>query len=245
MDPSERLRSPVVDNGTNLFEIALAVHREVWNEFYTWEHDACKVVMNSLAAGTPDNSHTSGVDCVDHGDSDIDNDGNPEVNDLFTVWEYDKDGSCTKSFQLQLVEVPLRPFKSYPKYEACTPTTRSMIREDQDSWSAPFAPFADDPSFPLADYLAQFESFRWQTDFKDPDCERFLFSLPWPCGPPFFSVEEIGIETTRRLFHGQGVSLDDLNHLSIIPQLRITNASGLVWDMTQRLHFSLHMICLN
>jgi len=244
MDLSERLstlRNSSVDRDSasadaNLFEISLAVHRKVWNEFYTWEEEACQVVIDSLAADTPDSSPPSAQDPVEHDDSDIDNINVDREANLFTVWEYDKRGCCTKSSQLSFAEASVQLFKPYPKYEACTPVTRSISRED--SWSAPFVPFADDPSFPFTDYLEHFDSFCWQTDFKDPDCEYHSVTATTIPHISSFTVEVIGIETARRLLFGHDISFDNINQLGVVPPLRTTNDSGLVWDMGQRLCFS-------
>ncbi|KAK0199145.1 hypothetical protein F5146DRAFT_1022289 [Armillaria mellea] len=80
----------------------------------------------------------------------------------------------------------------------------------------PFLPFADDPTFPLAEYAKHYESFEWQVDFVDPD------------------VEVVEIEIARRLHCEFGLSLNAIDELKIIRHMRLSHESGLIWDTFQR-----------
>jgi hypothetical protein len=48
------------------------------------------------------------------------------------------------------------------------------------------------------------------------------------------SVEVIQFETLRRLHINHGLSLDDIDATNILPTLRESNCSGLIYQMTQR-----------
>jgi hypothetical protein len=48
------------------------------------------------------------------------------------------------------------------------------------------------------------------------------------------SVEVIQFETLRRLHIKHGLSLDDIDATNVLPTLRKSNRSGLIYQMTQR-----------
>jgi hypothetical protein len=47
-------------------------------------------------------------------------------------------------------------------------------------------------------------------------------------------VEVIQLETARRLHFGHELSFEEIDRLSFLRQLRISNASGLLWATFQR-----------
>ncbi|KAF8964964.1 hypothetical protein BDZ97DRAFT_1700000 [Flammula alnicola] len=103
----------------------------------------------------------------------------------------------------------------YPRYSACTPSSKNVIGEPH--VRARFAPFADDQDFDLEGYLIHFEDFMWQNDFPDPD------------------LEMIQIEVARRLHFKHNFSFDEIDHLDILTfRLRETNSKGLIWNSAQR-----------
>ncbi len=74
-----------------------------------------------------------------------------------------------------------KPFSPYPRYTMCTPASRSVpmrlgttepITNDAPLRAA-YAPFADDASFDVREYLSKFDDFAWQKDMRDPDCMYF------------------------------------------------------------------------
>ncbi|KAJ6608603.1 hypothetical protein B0H10DRAFT_2438956 [Mycena sp. CBHHK59/15] len=157
---------------------------------------------------------------------------------LYTL-DYDADGQHPTPGEPIAVTV-LRPkeFLPHPKYQFCTPASRSVTARMIDNKSAPFIPYADDPAFvrppaiPMYDYdgeenpalvdayLDAFESFQWQVDLKDPDDEVIQF------------------ETVRRLHIDHGLSAERIDSITStfthFRELRSSNESGLLWDVSQR-----------
>ena len=55
-------------------------------------------------------------------------------------------------------------------------------------------------------------------------------------------VEMIQLEAVRRLRHGSGFDDDEINSLGILPSLRDSNRSGLIWYSSQRYEHHLHFL---
>jgi hypothetical protein len=57
-------------------------------------------------------------------------------------------------------------------------------------------------------------------------------------------VEVIQFEVVRRLHLGYGLSLDDIDEVNVLPELRPTNRDGLIYKMTQRCVHQVNVIAL-
>ncbi|KAF8952910.1 hypothetical protein BDZ97DRAFT_1680444 [Flammula alnicola] len=105
----------------------------------------------------------------------------------------------------------------YPRYSACTPSSKNVTVIGEPHVRARFAPFADDEKFDLDTYLTHFEDFMWQNEFPDPD------------------LEMIQIEVARRLHFKHNFTFDEIDNLGILTfRLRETNSEGLIWYSAQR-----------
>jgi hypothetical protein len=59
-----------------------------------------------------------------------------------------------------------------------------------------------------------------------------------------FLADEIQFETLRRLHFGRGLSLDDIDATNVLPKLRLSNSSGLIYKMTQRCVCSANFVAI-
>ncbi|KAI0253462.1 hypothetical protein BJV78DRAFT_211135 [Lactifluus subvellereus] len=201
--------------------LAFRVYKEVWDEFNRWKVEDCKQhllllqkplpppeaaeatlrVASALRPGVPGDVEV--VYLCDTGDDVPLDTGNATVLTCRTT----------------PLKLPI-DFAPYPRYESCTPSVQtvalrvgSAAHDEFDT--APFVPYADDPTFDAKVYLDQFRQFAWE-GLANPD------------------VEVIQFETLRRLHIGHGLSLDDIDATNVLPPLRETNRYGLIYQMTQR-----------
>ncbi|KAJ7273167.1 hypothetical protein C8J57DRAFT_267590 [Mycena rebaudengoi] len=137
-------------------------------------------------------------------------------------WEYDADGNITSSHSIPVTVIALPEFTRHSSYQFCTPSSRNIQARMFDNKSAPFIPYADDPRFPVDKYLRRFESCQWEKDHKDPDDEVIQFEL------------------ARRLHIDHKFDAHIIETIfSALPEfnfrpLREANASGLIWEVSQR-----------
>ena len=124
----------------------------------------------------------------------------------------------------------------HPTYESCPPTSKNIaVRFDDlnEAIQTSFIPYADEEEFDALEYAKECQSFSWQVDWQDPDCETYLIIallLSFLTRP----VEVIQLETARRLHFGHGLTFAEIDDLSFLRQLRVSNESGLLWDTSQR-----------
>ncbi|KAG7451988.1 uncharacterized protein BT62DRAFT_274737 [Guyanagaster necrorhizus] len=200
-------------------EVVLSTRSDVFDQFYVWEQEEARAHIQSLAVDDGDDD--GGFDVSFENKVPISEADSEATGEIFSVWSCDDQGVPTSSSTVFCIEITVSgDFEPHPPYLACTPASRSAEKESFDmtlsAESLPFIPFADDPSFPLAEYLGNYESFEWQVDFVDPD------------------VEVLEIEVARRLHCEFGLSLDTIDELKIMRPMRISHESGLVWDTFQR-----------
>ena len=178
MDLFDDDSTPAVTVDTHMGAIGISVYKETWNEFYTWEQEECRRVLDSLAISEsslpvldPKPSHA-----IYDTDSQLDFDfeafnSSPRSDtETFTQEEFDTDENSIRYSTLTCFTYQAQQMKAYPRYEICTPASTNYARnplyeEDQ----ALFLPYADDEKFPVEEYLKLFREFSWQVDFTDPD----------------------------------------------------------------------------
>lgn len=207
-------------------ETAYQVYKGLWNDFYDWERDYCRLTLQGLekpAVCSEDFplAETSG-DEVGLFDS------LNEFTEWFTVDESGYEDALP--LQLLLQEEGVAPHSSY---SSCTPSSANAHLPKNFMDKASFTPFSDEPRFKTDKYLSLFNTFGWQTDFWDPDSMffSFPFSLHLSCDPG----EIIFLETARRLHYGHGftyVEIDDLR-FHYVP-LRVHGSAGMIWEVSQR-----------
>ncbi|KAJ6500518.1 hypothetical protein C8R45DRAFT_978035 [Mycena sanguinolenta] len=207
-------------------EMAETVYQTVSQEFYAWKETHVAQVFARLP-----HSATSSIAkqfCLPaaffepvprptHGDSNV-----MLVN---TAAGYSSDGiAITKSESVPMtVHTDLleksKSFPPHPPYQYCTPASRSENARVYNNREAPFVPFPEDPTFPRSEYLSHFKDLQWKTDQRDPD------------------EEAIQYESVRRLHITHRFTadlIDDVTAHLNFRRLRLSNESGLLWDVSQR-----------
>ncbi|KAJ7658348.1 hypothetical protein DFH06DRAFT_990479 [Mycena polygramma] len=141
--------------------------------------------------------------------------------------DYDADGKLmgpATAIPLHTAEAA-QSFPPHPPYQFCTPVSRSHTARMIDNQTAPFIPYPEDASFPREEYLKEFQGVQWVLDQQDPD-GKYSFT------------EVIQFETVRRLHLDHGLSVERIDHLlnayTSFRSLRLSNESGLLWDVSQR-----------
>lgn len=167
----------------------IQTYRDVHNEFYIWEQKYARDVIDSLEsksyplpADSGDEFDFDGMlvdessqDAHDSDDMVVENETSSSGPSVI-VWDYDESGPIASSAEVSFWETTVEHFPGYPKYEACTPTSRNVNGDPFLNEMASFVPYADDMKFDVVKYLDSFPSFRWQVDFKDPDGKRLISS---------------------------------------------------------------------
>ncbi|KAK0209104.1 hypothetical protein DFS33DRAFT_1272169 [Desarmillaria ectypa] len=158
-------------------DAALSTRNDVFELFYAWEQEDTRARILSLAVDA-DSDDDDEFDVSFENNAPISNADLEATGEMFTVLSYDEGGVPTLSGTISCIEIPVpKDFEPHPPYLVCTPASRSAEKETFDKMlsaeSPPFIPFADDPTFLLAEYLTYYQSFEWQIDFVDPDV------LPW------------------------------------------------------------------
>ena len=160
---------------------SISVYKNTWNEFYTWEQNECRRALDCLAISpsafphldsqsgqitdSPGSHMASDFDFdVEASNANFDTD--PET---FTCEEFDVHENPIRYSTLTCFTLQETWMKAYPRYEMCTPSSRSYLVYEQEH--APFVPYADDLDFPIEKYLEEFSGFGWHTGFLDPDRE--------------------------------------------------------------------------
>ncbi|KDQ53743.1 hypothetical protein JAAARDRAFT_39057 [Jaapia argillacea MUCL 33604] len=217
------------DDEVDLKSLVIAVHREVWEEFYSWEPEGCAQLIESLVREAPSN-----VEEEDYGE--LEDEEEEEVDQLFEEMDLeasedqdvllfiDLDNGSPIRSEIVSQGVKVKTFPSHRRYDACTPANRNIHwreGEPDDSKHLAFLPFADDPTFDNAGYANredQFTRWDWIDDMIDPD------------------LEVIEIEALRRLHFGEAyaLSFEEIDAQDVLTPTRSDADSGLVWQTAQR-----------
>jgi len=155
----------IYQDRSGLRDIAVIVYREVWDEFYAWEPDHCQQTISSLA---PDAYQSSPV-------PDLSPETVSTALDLYHAVEATL--NIRKTYLILVFyyfDVGLLGFRPYPDFEFCTPASKSIARnanDPDDAHEVPFIPYADNPEFPIREYLTEFPFLGWQlrSNCQDPD----------------------------------------------------------------------------
>ncbi|KAF8273078.1 hypothetical protein EI94DRAFT_1783169 [Lactarius quietus] len=201
--------------------LTFRVYKEVWDEFSKWKSENCEQQLLLLQKPLPPPA------VVEDALLEASNvhDGEPGEVEIIYLCESDDDiplnpgGSTVLMCETVHLELP-PDFAPHPPYESCTPAAQSIAfrpgsAAEDELDNLPFVPYADDPTFDAKAYLGVFKRFAWE-DLGDPD------------------VEVIQFETLRRLYFGQGLSLDEIDVTDVLPPLRSGNREGLIYSLTQR-----------
>lgn len=186
------------------------VYRGVYTEFFAWEQEECRRTLISLRTTTPKILRLPRVSTSYHPSQVTIVEGSEK-------FYFDDLVDDSNSFQASCLTIKAAKWSPCPRYFSCTPISQNTQRDTVQDYTLPFVPYADDPNFPVFDYLENFSEFAWQEEFKDPD------------------MEEIQSEAVRRLIFGpHKFTLQDVDDLGFFSLTRVTNSFGLLWDTTQR-----------
>ncbi|KAH9059795.1 hypothetical protein EDB87DRAFT_1562822 [Lactarius vividus] len=201
--------------------LGFQVYKEVWDEFNKWKPENCKQQLLLLQKPLPPPA------VVEDALLEASNlrDGEPGEVEIIYLCDSEDDiplhpgGSTVLMCETIHLELPT-DFTPHPRYESCTPAVQSIAFRPGSSAEdeldiLPFVPYADDPTFDAKGYLGTFEWFAWE-HLGDPDADVIQF------------------ETLRRLYFGNGLSLDEIDATGVLPPLRTNNREGLIYKMTQR-----------
>ncbi|KAJ7929202.1 hypothetical protein B0H13DRAFT_2310672 [Mycena leptocephala] len=196
-----------------------AVYSDVEAEFYAWKSEYVADLFSQLF--NPSDSPTPAIQTFRLSSLISEQHQHQNtVKDCIYICDYDTDGKSIKSECVPLTVVRADNFLPHLPYQFCTPSSRSITASMINNKSAPFIPYPDDPTFPQECYLSSFDSFQWIYDQRDPD------------------EEVIQYETIRRLHIDHGLSAKTINDMIDenpgFRPLRLSSASGLVWDVSQR-----------
>jgi histone-lysine N-methyltransferase EZH2 len=201
--------------------LVFGVYREVWDEFNKWkvENSEQQLLLLQKPLPPPGAAEDALLEASDL------REGEPGEVEIIYLCESEDDtplhpgGSTVLMCETVHLELP-PDFAPHPRYESCTPAVQSIAFRPGSSAEdeldiLPFVPYADDPTFDVEGYLGMFKYFAWEY-LGDPDTVVIQF------------------ETLRRLYFGNGLSLDEIDATGILPQLRVNNRDGLIYKMTQR-----------
>jgi histone-lysine N-methyltransferase EZH2 len=161
------------------------VYKRVWNEFYAWEQDHCRQLIDTELTATTTFSdaktppfallgfvHEISSSVVEHMDVDVEA-SNPES---FTIWQYwpTREPPSTRA-RISCEVITAGYFPPHPQYEACTPASRNIAplpHETDESQVLEFLPYSDDPTLDFIPFVRHFPQIAWQDNW-DPDCNCF------------------------------------------------------------------------
>jgi len=171
------------------YDTVKQVYDQVCREFYAWEQEECRVVISSLSKDQDqDFDMSSGEEFLDllerdcevrtlrYRDDENEDEDEEDEDEFITIHDFGFDEeetveSASKS-TLSLQTIRARPGKKVPPcppYFSCTPSQRNMREIDKfTSDAVAFIPHADDPEFPIYDYLGN-RVIAWGEEFRDPD----------------------------------------------------------------------------
>ncbi|KAF8184866.1 hypothetical protein K438DRAFT_2020112 [Mycena galopus ATCC 62051] len=199
------------------FETAATVYQTVYEDFFAWKEKHVVKILDALAnpASPPSKQFYVPPTCFEPVSSP------PPDSNVMYIHNYDSDGNVVKSEVSMTVYPIVKSFAPHPPYQYCTPASRSENARMIDNQNAPFVPFPDDPTFPWLEYLSCFDKLQWidDQDQHDPDDEVIRY------------------ETVRRLHIDHHFTAEDVDAVLKaygFRLLRISNESGLLWDVSQR-----------
>ncbi|KAJ7470259.1 hypothetical protein FB451DRAFT_330278 [Mycena latifolia] len=205
-------------------ETAKQVYSTVRDEFYAWKGEHIAQVFRRTFNSKPPSTSSDGalesfpIPPAAFGPVPLPP-GAADSEPCIYSWDYDVDGKITTPGERTpiIVVEPLQLI-AHPPYQLCTAAARNHLARMIDNKLAPFIPYPEDPEFPSKRYLSSFKGFQWHEDQWDPDDEVIQY------------------ETVRRLHVEQGFSAETIDDTlrDNLRRLRLSNESGLLWDVSQR-----------
>ncbi|KAF8877834.1 hypothetical protein CPB84DRAFT_1966274 [Gymnopilus junonius] len=194
-------------------ETAYHVYKDLWNNFYDWERDHSKAKLKDLSkpSSRAKDLRTSSAVTSEYFPT-------HEDVEYFEVEDYDLKTGLVTRYTVAAEPFLLERWDPYARYNSCTSASKSVPANPVNGHlRLSFIPYADDENFDYENYLEDFEDFKWQNDFIDPD------------------LEVIQLETARRLHYTHNFTFSDIDNLGIFKfPMRETSNSGLIWYNAQR-----------
>ena len=146
-------------------ETAYRVYESLWQDFYDWEEGYCVDALSGLTS-----LRYRPPDLPKFSDETSDYFPTHDEVQYFQVEDFNtRTGRVTRS---TLAAEPQRQPKwvAYPRYNTCTSASRNVPAAPVNAHlRIHFIPFSDDETFDYEAHLKDFEDFKWQNDFIDPD----------------------------------------------------------------------------
>lgn len=166
-------------NRTLVFQI----YKEVWDEFNKWKVEDCKQQLLLLQKPLPPPEAAEAAMKT----ASTFRTGEPGDVEVIYLCDTEDDvpldagGTTVLTCESTVLELP-PDFAPHPRYESCTPSVQTIsLRVDSVAYdeveTAPFVPYADDPTFDTKGYLNQFDLYAWER-LVDPDGRRFTLVVP-------------------------------------------------------------------
>ena len=175
-DPSSRSHS-------QLQQLGRTVYKDVWNEFYDWEPGYCADILGTvtqsllaskrqvarvaktMVARLLDDERVVPKRMVDGMDAVV-----------MSVTRFGASAGHRRTMEVSIPVITIDAYPPHPKYESCTPASRSVLVDGAQEHILSFLPYADDDRFSARAYQAKFEILEWETPF-DPDGESTWFAF--------------------------------------------------------------------
>ena len=175
-DPSSRSHS-------QLQQLGRTVYKDVWNEFYDWEPGYCADILGTvtqsllaskrqvarvakiMVARLLDDERVVPKRMVDGMDAVV-----------MSVTRFGASAGHRRTTEVSIPVITIDAYPPHPKYDSCTPASRSVLVDGAQEHILSFLPYADDDRFSARAYQAKFEILEWETPF-DPDGESTWFAF--------------------------------------------------------------------
>ncbi|KAF8656320.1 hypothetical protein AX16_002585 [Volvariella volvacea WC 439] len=178
-------------------ELVKQVFRETWDDFYAWNDQYCRGVLESLRTKTPRDPKPLPGPLLPETDQFPARNDEDEDDDFEGIIVEDAWGN-KKSYTFETVECNIDIPDWVPEYESYAPTNRSIMHGD-DAELLKFMPFYDDPTFDREAYEAEFAGYEWLESNHDPD------------------LEIIVLETAQRLVSRYQIPLHHIEETDVLP----------------------------
>lgn len=152
-----------------LKNICWTTYRMIWDEYHDWDASDSRRIIEGLAGQTPSTTPCYSLDnCEPLQElSAPPNSGAPEEFVAFCHFEDAHSAQATAKPDLAGDDI----FVESPRYEMCSSIQQNILLGDEPD-TAPFLPYADDPSFDHEEYLKDFSDLSWERSY-DPSRRYF------------------------------------------------------------------------
>ena len=154
-------------------EMMEEAYRHAWTDFYAWEPDYCAQTLNSLQVSSVAPPILTFTDLLSPSKNPAAIMDEDDLQPEYSQWFPGDSQPMATVFADTVADSNARSTQfGYPKYESCTPATRSISHE-LDVRVLQFVPYADEGKIEkrLKSLTGPYGTFAWQTEWYDVDCE--------------------------------------------------------------------------